>query len=104
MDNNATQVDPHGGRLINLLVDAERAALLKDISMNLPDLTLNDRQLCDLELLDQALAGVDASVVVHRIEGGDHSFRVPKRLGRDETEVWAEMATAAADWIQRQRP
>ncbi len=58
----------------------------------------------DLELLDQALAGVDAPVVVHRIEGGDHSFRVPKRLGPDETEVWVEMAAAAADWIQRRRP
>jgi sulfate adenylyltransferase len=32
-------------------VDAERADLLKDISLNLPDLTLSDRQLCDLELL-----------------------------------------------------
>ena len=51
MDNNAKQTEPHGGRLINLLVDAERAALLKEISMNLPDLTLNERQLCDLELL-----------------------------------------------------
>ena len=51
MDNNLVQVEPHGGRLINLLVDAERAALLKEISMNLPDLTLNERQLCDLELL-----------------------------------------------------
>jgi len=51
MNNNVTQVVPHGGRLINLLVDAERAALLKEISLNLPDLTLNDRQLCDLELL-----------------------------------------------------
>jgi sulfate adenylyltransferase len=51
MNNNLVQVEPHGGRLINLLVDAERADLLKDISLNLPDLTLSDRQLCDLELL-----------------------------------------------------
>jgi sulfate adenylyltransferase len=41
----------HGGSLVNLLVDAERAALLKDIAMNLPDMALNDHQLCDLELL-----------------------------------------------------
>ena len=27
MNNNLVQVEPHGGRLINLLVDAERAAL-----------------------------------------------------------------------------
>ena len=51
MNTNLEQVEPHGGRLVNLLVDAERAALLKEISINLPDLTLNDRQLCDLELL-----------------------------------------------------
>ena len=47
-ENNTT---PHGGSLVNLLVDDERAAILKDIVLNLPDITLNDRQLCDLELL-----------------------------------------------------
>ena len=51
MKNDTAQVEPHRGQLINLLVDAERAALLKEITLNLPDLTLNDRQLCDLELL-----------------------------------------------------
>ena len=29
----------------------QRAAKLKEIVFNLPDITLNDRQLCDLELL-----------------------------------------------------
>jgi len=49
--NNGTFVEPHGGSLVNLLVDEQRAALLKEIALNLPDITLNDRQLCDLELL-----------------------------------------------------
>jgi len=44
-------IDPHGGKLVNLLVDPERAALLKDIALNLPDITLNERQLCHFELL-----------------------------------------------------
>ena len=48
-DNNNTE--PHGGALVNLVVDDERSAILKDIVLNLPDITLNDRQLCDLELL-----------------------------------------------------
>jgi sulfate adenylyltransferase len=43
--------DAHGGRLVNLLVDEDRARLLKDIALNIPDIMLNDRQLCDLELL-----------------------------------------------------
>lgn len=47
----AALVEPHGGSLVNLLADEARSALLKDIALNLPDITLNDRQLCDLELL-----------------------------------------------------
>ena len=47
----ATDVEAHGGSLVNLMVDEERAVVLKEIAMNLPDITLNGRQLCDLELL-----------------------------------------------------
>ncbi len=43
--------DAHGGRLVNLLIDEKRARLLKEITLNIPDICLNDRQLCDLELL-----------------------------------------------------
>jgi sulfate adenylyltransferase len=49
--NDENNTVPQGGSLVNLLVDDERAAILKDIVLNLPDITLNDRQLCDLELL-----------------------------------------------------
>jgi sulfate adenylyltransferase len=49
--NDENNTAPHGGSLVNLLVDDERAAILKDVVINLPDITLNDRQLCDLELL-----------------------------------------------------
>ena len=41
----------HGGVHINLLIDAERSALLKKISTDLPSITLDDRRLCDFELL-----------------------------------------------------
>ena len=44
-------VTPHGGALVNLVVDAQRRGLLKEIAMSLPDIALNDRQMCDLELL-----------------------------------------------------
>jgi sulfate adenylyltransferase len=49
--NYSSSVVPHGGSPVNLLVDEGRAALLKEMALNLPDITLNDRQLCDLELL-----------------------------------------------------
>ncbi|MEW6672088.1 MAG: bifunctional sulfate adenylyltransferase/adenylylsulfate kinase [Thermodesulfobacteriota bacterium] len=47
----ASQIEPHGGRLIDLIVDENRRILLKNIAIKLPDITLNERQLCDLELL-----------------------------------------------------
>jgi len=44
-------VPPHGDRLVDLLVDGERAEILKTESQRFPSLTLTQRQLCDLELL-----------------------------------------------------
>ncbi|MDH4205023.1 MAG: bifunctional sulfate adenylyltransferase/adenylylsulfate kinase [Desulfobacteraceae bacterium] len=48
---NASTIEYHGGPPVQLIVDEERAGTLKEISLNLPEITLNDRQLCDLELL-----------------------------------------------------
>ena len=48
---NTETTEPHGGSLVNLLVDKNRQNILKDVAFNLSDITLNDRQLCDLELL-----------------------------------------------------
>ena len=44
-------VTPHGGELVNLLVDADKAEALKTESQHYPSLTLSQRQVCDLELL-----------------------------------------------------
>ncbi len=41
----------HGGKYINMIVDPGRSALLKKISTDLASITLDDRQLCDFELL-----------------------------------------------------
>jgi sulfate adenylyltransferase len=45
------RVEPHGGTLIDLVVDEERKMMLQEMAFSLPDITLNDRQLCDIELL-----------------------------------------------------
>jgi sulfate adenylyltransferase len=37
--------------LVQLIVDEQRAAVLKALSIHLPSITLNDHQLCDIELL-----------------------------------------------------
>ena len=42
---------PHGGELVDLIVDSPRAAELKEQSRDWPSWDLTERQLCDLELL-----------------------------------------------------
>jgi sulfate adenylyltransferase len=44
-------IEPHGGRLVDLLASDERAAELKASSRDWPSWDLTPRQLCDLELL-----------------------------------------------------
>ncbi len=44
-------ISAHGGELRRLIVDEAHAERLKAESLELPSLTLNQRQLCDLELL-----------------------------------------------------
>jgi sulfate adenylyltransferase len=44
-------IKPHGGRLINLLVNEQQAAELKSASREWPSWNLTPRQICDLELL-----------------------------------------------------
>jgi sulfate adenylyltransferase len=44
-------VPPHGGTLIDLLVEADRATELKKCAIDWPNWQLSRRQLCDLELL-----------------------------------------------------
>src|SRR5262249_22294397 len=44
-------VPPHGGELVNLIVQSERAEELKAHSREWPSWDLTGRQLCDLELL-----------------------------------------------------
>jgi sulfate adenylyltransferase len=44
-------VSPHGGTLVSLLAEGDRAAELRDLSLGIKSWTLDRRQLCDLECL-----------------------------------------------------
>jgi predicted alpha/beta-hydrolase family hydrolase len=56
--------------------------------------------LCDLTLLDSVLSALDVSIKLHVIKGGDHSFRVLKRLGRNQEAVWAEIVEVVSGWMK----
>ena len=44
-------IDPHGGELVNLIVDQGRGAALEIEASDLPKWLLTPRQLCDIEQL-----------------------------------------------------
>ena len=44
-------ISPHGGELIDLLVDEARKEVLRDLALHIPSITLSEGQMCDLELL-----------------------------------------------------
>ena len=58
--------------------------------------------LCDLELLRPVLAGLPRARL-HVVEGGDHSFRVPRRSGRDDADVLDEIVRVTAAWLDAMR-
>ncbi len=49
--SSAAFVEPHGGALVNLFADDDRSKKLKEVAMDLKDIILDDRQLCDFELI-----------------------------------------------------
>ncbi len=57
--------------------------------------------LCNIALLKPALKRLRARKTVHLIDEGDHSFKVPKRTGRVEEEIRAEIVDVTARWIEQ---
>jgi predicted alpha/beta-hydrolase family hydrolase len=55
--------------------------------------------LCDLGLLRPVLARM-ARATLHTVEGGDHSLRLPRRAGRDDADVWSDVAATVARWLE----
>jgi predicted alpha/beta-hydrolase family hydrolase len=78
-----------------------RAAHLGSIAVPMLFFAGTRDPLCNLDLLRAAIAGLKADVTLHVIEGGDHSFAVPKRSGRSQEEVLAEIVDKSADWLAR---
>jgi predicted alpha/beta-hydrolase family hydrolase len=56
--------------------------------------------LCTLDLLKRTLRKMPASTELHVIEGGDHSFNVPKSMRRDAQSIWDEIVGVTARWLE----
>lgn len=55
--------------------------------------------LCDLELLDEALKSYSGPWTLSKVEGGDHSFHVLKRLGIPQEAVHQRLVDEMAQWM-----
>ena len=56
-------------------------------------------RLADLELLRPLLERVGPHARLHVLEGGDHSLKMLKRLGRTQEDVLAEVARVTRRWV-----
>ncbi len=74
----------------------DRAEHLSRVSLPMLFVQGTRDRLAGLDLLEPVLEDVGERARLHVIEGGDHSFRVPKRSGRTEGEVMEEIAGAVA--------
>jgi predicted alpha/beta-hydrolase family hydrolase len=80
----------------------ERAAHLTAVVQPMLFLQGTRDALAELELVRAVCDGLGDRATLHVVEGADHGFHVPKRSGKDDAGVIAELADATARWIERQ--
>ena len=73
-------------------------------SISVPTLFIQGTRdaLCDMDLL-RPLLGRLPHAALHTIDGGDHSFRLPRRAERPDEEVWSAIVAVAARWLRSVR-
>ncbi|WP_051954436.1 alpha/beta family hydrolase [Methylobacter sp. BBA5.1] len=81
--------------------DKLRAGHLSSISAPLLFFQGTRDALCQLDQLQTVLKALPVKADLLIIEGGDHSFKVLKRLNRSEQAVMDEVIKTSAAWIQR---
>jgi predicted alpha/beta-hydrolase family hydrolase len=72
-------------------------------SIKVPVLCFNGTRddFCRRDLMEAAVAPIGKRWTMHWLEGADHSFRVPKRSGKTDEDVLAEVADITEDWTSR---
>jgi uncharacterized protein len=78
--------------------DDKRAGHLARVTIPMLFLQGTRDEFAGLELLRPVVKGLGDRATLHLVEGGDHSFKVPKKSGRSERDVMGELATAIVTW------
>lgn len=79
----------------------DRAEHLYDV--NLPMLFLQGMRdkLADLEFLKPVCEKIGKHATLHTIEWADHGFHVPKKSGRTDEEIIAELGETVGEWASK---
>lgn len=56
---------------------------------------------CPLPTLQKVMAKLSARTDLIVVDGGDHSFKVPKSSGRTTPQAWSQAAAQIAEWLER---
>jgi predicted alpha/beta-hydrolase family hydrolase len=78
---------------------SDRAKHLADVHIPMLFMQGTRDNLAELSLLEPVVKSLGPSASLHRVEGADHSFHVPARSGRKDSEVMGEILDAFAGWI-----
>jgi hypothetical protein len=77
---------------------SERADHLSEVRLPMLFLQGSADKLADIDLLKPVVKKLGARATLHLADGADHSFHVPKRSGRSDREVMAEILDVFAAW------
>jgi len=77
----------------------ERGAHLFDAQVPMLFLQGTRDELADLQLLQALVDKLGARATLRLFEEADHSFHVPARTGRKDSQIRTEISEALADWI-----
>ena len=76
-----------------------RGAHLSDVAIPMLFLQGSRDEFATLALLEPLAAGLGTRATLRLFDDADHSFHVPARTGRKDSEIRTELADAIADWI-----
>ena len=76
-----------------------RGAHLSDVAIPMLFLQGSRDEFATLALLEPLAAALGTRATLRLFDDADHSFHVPARTGRKDSEIRTELADAIADWI-----
>ncbi|MBA3691047.1 MAG: sulfate adenylyltransferase [Actinobacteria bacterium] len=90
--SDISQIDPHGGTLVNLLADGSEGDALRAEAANLPTLVVSERELADLEML-----AVGALSPLTGFQGERDYHSILESMHLDNGLAWAIPVTLSVD-------